>query len=280
MKKESKFPMMLGGQAVIEGVLIRAKDRLAIAVRKPNGKIAIKKDKVHTHPVASKAPLVRGVIMMWDMMAKGVSALNWSAQQQDTEAELGTGAIVISMVFAIAFGIGLFVVAPFFLSKFFTAPGSAWFNLIDGGWRLLIFIAYLAIIGRWKEVKRLFQYHGAEHKAVACFEAGKSLTVSNVQKFSPRHPRCGTALLVIVVAISILVFSVIRTPNIFANLGLRLLFVPLIAGISYELLRFAARKHITFIYLPGLWTQLLTTSEPTNDQVTVAIKAVNAVIKK
>jgi len=219
----------LGGQAIMEGVMIKAPDNVSMAARTPKGKIVTKRRKhislVSKHKILA-LPFLRGVIQLWDMLKIGIEALSWSAKQQDEEEELGTKEWVFAFGFAILLVIGLFVVLPYYAAKFVFDPQTIAFGLLDGAFRLIVFILYLAGIGFMADIRRMFQYHGAEHMAVHCYENRKALKVQNVRKYPPEHPRCGTSLLFFVIAVSIVLFSLIRTPHWYINVPGRILLLP------------------------------------------------------
>jgi len=269
----------LGGQAIIEGVMIKAPDNVSIAVRLPNKKIRTKRDKYVSATQRSKIlnlPFLRGIIHLWEMMVVGIKALTWSANQQGEDEELGPIEWIVTFGFAILLTIGLFILLPYYAAKFVYDPHTVRFGLLDGIIRLLVFLLYLYVIGFMSDVRRMFQYHGAEHMAVHCYEHKLSLKVQNVRKFPPEHPRCGTSLLIFVVAVSIILFSLIRTPHWYYNLPARILLIPVIAGISYELLKLSAKySWLKWLTYPGIWTQKLTTRQPDAKQIEVAIAAVN-----
>ncbi len=269
----------LGGQAIIEGVMIKSPDAVAMAARTPSGKIVSRRVR-HVSLVQKyrilNLPFVRGVIQLFEMMVVGIKALTWSSNQQGEEEELGFKEWVIAFGMAILLTIGLFILLPYYASKFFFDPQTVTFGIVDGVLRLLVFFLYLAVIGLMADVRRMFQYHGAEHMSVHCYEHKLALNVKNVKKFPPEHPRCGTSLLLYVVAVSIILFSLIRTPHWYINVPARIVLVPVVAGISYELLKFSAKyKCLRWLTLPGLWTQKLTTRQPDAKQIEVAITAVN-----
>lgn len=297
--KEKSEKITAGGQAVIEGVMIRSKSNIAIAVRKENGKIALKKEKLKSVMDKYKilrTPFIHGIIYLIEMMITGFKALNYSAQQalddgsEEEKGELSTMELVITFVFAIGFAIILFKFLPLFVAQLIEKKSSVvgsnyWlFNLIDGLVRIAVFIIYIWILSFMKDVKRLFQYHGAEHQAVHCYEAKLPLTVKNVQKFSPEHPRCGTSFILIVLILSVFVYTFIPSGlGFWGKLGLRLLLLPVIAGISYEVLKMVGKYHgknrfMKLLVLPGMLTQKITTSKPEDDMVEVAIKALKAVL--
>ncbi|MBI4739822.1 DUF1385 domain-containing protein [Candidatus Woesearchaeota archaeon] len=276
----------IGGQAVIEGVMMRRGDKVAIAVRNLKNKIVVKKQGVGSvtkkFPILN-LPFVRGAVNLIETMKIGMSALSYSANASiDAKDEkLSSGELLWTMIAAIAISLGLFIALPLFLTKLLNVQGVL-FNLIDGIIRMGIFMMYLVAISMMRDVKTLFQYHGAEHKSVNCFESGKKLTVVNVRKCSKEHRRCGTTFLLIVMAISIFVFSFVTSPNFLVKLASRILLLPVIAGISYEILKLGAVYQRNFvlnlIIVPGLWLQGLTTREPTMRQIEVAIKAIKAVV--
>jgi len=269
----------LGGQAVIEGVMIQAPDNVSVAVRNQHGKIVSKREKRKSLTKKYKflkLPIFRGCVLLIEQLVTGVKALTWSANQQGEEEELGPLEWFITFTMAIGLTIVLFVLAPYYGSKLLYAPETVQFAVLDGVLRLLVFLLYVWVIGLMKDVRRMFMYHGAEHMAVHCYEAKKKLTVKNVAKYPPEHPRCGTSFLFIVVIVSIFVFSFIRTPHWYINVPARIVLVPFVAGLSFEILKVSAKyKWLRWVALPGLWVQKLTTRKPTADQIQVAIAAVN-----
>jgi len=273
--------MEIGGQAVIEGVMMKSKKRIATSVRK--GKKIITRTREFT-PITHRVkilriPILRGIISLFELMITGMQELTWSADQQTEEDQGKLSAFQLFITFAVSIAavIGMFIIAPYYLAKIFYSKVNIWFNLIDGAFRVLIFVLYLAIIGLMKDMKRIFQYHGAEHKTVNCYEAGKKLTVSNVKKYSTVNPRCGTSLLVFVILVSILLFSLIKDPRWYVNIPIRIVLVPIIIGISFEVVKLASRFKnnilLKILVTPGLWTQKLTTREPDKKQIEVAIKS-------
>lgn len=277
----------IGGQAVIEGVLMKNGNSIAIAVRKQNNKITVKKETLN--PLSKRfkilgRPFFRGVANLIEMLVIGIKALNYSANESLGEAEekITKKEFAVTAVIALVIAVGVFVLLPLFLTKLTETEGIL-FNLIDGIIRVALFVIYVLAISMMTDVKRLFEYHGAEHKTVHCYEAGKEMTVKNVKKFSTLHRRCGTTFLLIVLIISIIVFSLVVSENFWIKLGSRIVLIPVIAGISYELLKLGARfpKNILLNLLiwPGLGLQKLTTKEPDNKQLEVAIKAFKAVVR-
>lgn len=273
----------IGGQAVIEGVMMKGEKDIAIAVRKKK-KIITKKIKYT--PATEKCkilklPILRGIANLIEMMIIGVKALTWSADQQvGKEEKITKKELAITMFISFGAVILIFVIAPYYLTKIFVKEPTLKFNLIDGAFRIVIFFIYLYAIGLMKDMKRVFQYHGAEHKAVNCYEANAKLTPANAMKYPKEHIRCGTSLLVIVIIVSILLFSLIRDPRWYVNIPIRILLVPVIAGIGYEAVKLASRFErnllVRIVTLPGLLTQKFTTKEPNEKQLEVAIKALNA----
>ncbi|MDD5132223.1 MAG: DUF1385 domain-containing protein [bacterium] len=286
----------IGGQAVMEGVMMRSPHYYAVAVRNPQGEIVIKAEEIAS--VTKKYPwlkkfLLRGIVVLVESLVLGVKALNYSADiqmvelQQDKKKD-NTWMWISTFTFAFAFGIGLFVVVPYFLTAKLVSYGF-WFNVIDGIIRILFFIGYIYAISMMADIRRVFQYHGAEHKAVFAHEAKEELTVENTKKYSPLHPRCGTAFLMVVMVVAIIIFSVIpiskEWPKLYQTLvkvGVRIFFIPLIAGLSYEIIKWADRKRNMFtkmLIAPGLWLQNLTTKEPDDKQQAVAIAALKEVLR-
>ncbi len=283
----AKKKLQVGGQAVIEGVMMKSPSKISVAVRKPNGKISVK---VNRHKSFTKKhallgiPVVRGFVELVDMLIIGVKALTYSANEaSDDDEQLSNGELTLTFVIAAAFAIGLFVALPLFIAKKITPGTGTWFDLTDGILRLCIFVIYVYLISRLKDMRTVFQYHGAEHCAVHCYEDGKKLTPANVMKYSTLHPRCGTSFLVIVIAISIIVFSFIRDPRWIVKFVSRIVLLPVIAGLGYEILKLGSKFEknpvMQVIIKPGLWVQKMTTRKPTKKQVEVAIAALARVIK-
>jgi uncharacterized protein YqhQ len=282
----------IGGQAVLEGVMMRGPSSWAVAVRRPDGRIS-----EISHDVESVAlrrrwlrlPIVRGVVALGESLAIGMRALAVSARfsvtdegEDDASEELGRIALIGSFVFAIGFSVLLFKVSPALLTNWIN-PGSTWvFLLIEGGIRIALLVAYLVVIGLFGELRRVFQYHAAEHKAINAYEAGAPLEPEEVQRHSLIHVRCGTAFLLWVMVIAILVFSLLGRPPLMWLIASRVVALPLIAGLAYEVIRLAARYNrfvlVRAVLAPGLWLQRLTTREPTLDQVAVSIRALERVL--
>jgi len=274
--------MEVGGQAVIEGVMMRNKEKYAVAVRLPNGKIKIVKQKSSNFPKWFNIFFLRGVVGLGYSLYDGVRALVWSSNQSlGKEEKLSKKEIVGTLSLSFLAAIGLFVAVPFFAARWLHSDG-VWFNVFDGLFRVVLFLGYLALISRMKDVKTLFQYHGAEHKTIYCHENKKELTVDNVRSFSRFHPRCGTSFLFVILILSIIVFSFLSGPIWFKFLG-RLVLLPVIAGLGYELLKLSS-KYVNNFFVkiaitPGLWLQRVTTKEPTDRQIEVGIASLKAVLK-
>ena len=291
-KKEDRI--RVGGQAVIEGVMMRSPNSMAVAVRRPNGEIVVKRERLDffsEKKFFSKVPLIRGVINLLSALVLGMKALNFSANQSlEEEQEVSSWTMGVTFTFALCFGIFLFFLIPLFLTKWlrFIIPtvstSGILFNLVDGIIRLMIFLAYLWAISFFKEIRRIFQYHGAEHKSIFAFEAGEALMADRVKGFSYLHPRCGTSFLLIVMVVSILVFALIPHHLSFGyKVASRVVFIPLIAGLAYEIIRFAdkkrERKSMQVFIKPGLWLQRMTAREPSEDQIEVALRALREVLE-
>ncbi len=287
----------IGGQAVIEGVMMRGPHKIATAVRKPDGEIIIDEKENKSLGKIAKVPIIRGVIAFISSMVIGVKSLMFSAKFYDVEDEnkkekkketkenMSDWMIYGSVILAICMSVGLFIVLPNVISNIFVPNKEAnpvIYNLVESIVKIAIFLGYLFAVSLMKDIQRTFEYHGAEHKTIFCYENGEELIPENVKKYSRFHPRCGTSFLLFVVIISIIVFSLVGVyKNPFINLGLRLLLLPLVAGISYEIIKFAGRstsKYVTWLNAPGKWLQRLTTREPDEKQIEVAIAALKAVI--
>jgi uncharacterized protein YqhQ len=289
-KGDKNVDMLIGGQAVIEGVMMRSLTGYSVAVRQPDGGVAIRKDKlvsVTTKYPFLKVPVLRGSVVLIQSLILGMRALNYSASVssagEDGEPEMSNWAIAGSMIMAMVLGVGLFILAPLGLTnliRHYLLPemGNFAYNAIDGVIRAVFFFVYVWSISLMDDIKRVFQYHGAEHKTVYTFEANEDLTVENARKKSTLHPRCGTSFLLFVMAISILVFSLIPATAPFAlKFGARVVLIPLIAGLAYEVIRYSAR-HLSnpvckILIRPGLWLQRITTKEPDDKQLEIALIA-------
>ena len=281
-----------GGQAVLEGVMMRSPSSWAVAVRTPEGDI---EEVVHDIESPMKRrrlwrlPVIRGVIALGESLAIGFRALaisaNVVAQERDEHGEIKTqisrGQIIFSFAIAIGFALMLFKIGPALLTNWLPIESTELFVVVEGLIRVAVFIGYILLISLLPDLRRVFQYHGAEHKTINALEAGAELTPSSVQKFSLIHPRCGTAFLLWVMVIAIFVFAFVGRPVWYWLIVSRILLLPLIAGLAYELIRFAGKHRdsrlLMALLAPGLWLQRLTTREPTDDQVEVSIRALNRV---
>ena len=283
----------VGGQAVLEGVMMRGPSNWSVAVRKPDGEIA------HVNqPIASpmvrhriwRLPVIRGVIALGESLAIGFRALaisaNYAAQQEgeegeDVATELTRGQLFFAFAIAIGFAILLFKVSPALITDWIGID-AGWFVIVEGLIRVTIFVAYLALISLFPDLRRVFQYHAAEHKAINAYEAGEELEPETVQRFSLIHPRCGTAFLLWVMVIAVFVFAFFGRPHWYWLIATRILLLPVIAGLAYELIRFAGKHQDNRILMtllaPGLWLQRLTTRQPSLDQIEVSIRALKEVL--
>ena len=276
-------PRYVGGQAVVEGVMMRGESTWAVAVRRPDGEIAVD---VHEVPGWSEkyrdVPVLRGVTGLAESLGLGYRALGWSANQQIPEEDQVSGRVMgWTIVVAALFFSAIFIMIPAFAGKGLSHLFRGSFPIMEGIVRLALFIAYLLLVGRMKDIRRVFQYHGAEHKTIAAYENDVELTPETAQQFSTAHVRCGTNFLLIVMVVAVFVYSVIPRPNIWFVIGSRIVLVPVIAGLSYEVIRLAAknmkRGWVRVLMRPGLLLQRLTTREPELDQLEVAIASLRAV---
>ena len=289
----------IGGQAVIEGVMMRAPRSMAIAVRRANGEIVVQRNMVvplsERFPVV-KLPIVRGAVALFSSLITGIKTLNFSANEamveekgEEKKEELSSWAMAGTMAIAFGFGILLFFILPLYVTKWLTqlaviSDNNIVFNLVDGVIRVAVFLLYIWSISRMKDIQRVFQYHGAEHKSIFAFEAGDELTVANVRGYSRLHPRCGTSFLLIVMLVSIVIFSLIpKLWPFYMKAGARIVLLPLIAGVSYEFLKWSAKNDhsplVKLIIAPGLALQRLTTREPDDNQLEVAIRSMQEALE-
>jgi len=278
-------------------VMMRSPSNWAVAVRTPSGQIAEVTRDIKS-PMARngifRLPVIRGVIALGESLAIGFRALaisaNYAAQDADAEqaeevkTEIGRGQLVFSFAIAIGFALMLFKVGPALLTNWLPIEGTTWFVIVEGLIRVSVFIAYIGLIGLLPDLKRVFQYHGAEHKTINALEGGSELTPERVQKFSLIHPRCGTAFLLWVMVLGIFVFALVGRPVWYWLIVSRILLLPVIAGLAYELIRYAGKHQenrvLMTLLAPGLWLQRLTTREPTLDQVEVSIRAIEEVRRR
>lgn len=327
-KVGEKHMTSIGGQAVIEGVMMRGPSYSAIAVRKPDGEIEID-TKANSSLVArwklTKIPIIRGVISFFDSMIIGVKATMYSAEFMDLEDDdpnaqpskfdawlertfgdkLMSVLMWISVILALALGIGLFILLPTIVAGFvrdlFTnatwiqfpqqfadacygvVTNRVFLNVLESVVKLALFLLYMVLVSRLKDMQRVFEYHGAEHKTIACYEDGGELTPENAKRYTRFHPRCGTSFLLIVMVISVFFFSFLTWGNVWMRMGTRLLLLPVVAGVSYEIIKFAGRSKnrcVAWLTKPGLWLQRLTTREPDESQLEVAIASLKSVLPK
>lgn len=290
----------IGGQAVLEGIMMKHNEEYAVAVRKPDGEISVKKEKYHSivkWKVLTTTPFIRGVFNFIDSMVIGIKTLTYSAsfyEEEEEKEEVLTEEAVkkkekkekllmgATVAFSVVAAVAIFMVLPYFLTSFLKGliPSYQVRTVIEGLVRIGIFVLYVLLISRMEDIQRTFMYHGAEHKCINCIEHGLPLTVENVRKSSRQHKRCGTSFLFLVLAISIVLLLLIHVDSAVMRVVVRILLLPVIAGISYEVLKLAGRSDnilISLISSPGLAIQKLTTKEPDDDMIEVAIQAVEAV---
>ena len=291
---ESGEETLIGGQAVMEGVMMRTPHSYSVAVRKPDGTIVTEDKSLYRvsekYPLF-RLPLLRGLGTLGQAMSLGIRALRFSAnaalepeeaQKQAAEAKPISGWVMgLNLAFSLAFFIFLYKFVPLWITtrlgdSFPALHGRIAFNAVDGVIRIAIFLAFLYLISRWRDIHRVFEYHGAEHRVVFNFESGKPVTVPNAQSFTTWHPRCGTSFLIVVMMISMIVYTVLPFDSFAARFASRIVLLPVIAGLSYEVIRFAARRRgglLSLMTAPGLWLQRITTQPPSDDQTEIAITA-------
>ena len=303
MENKEQHITSIGGQAVMECVMMRGPYKTAVAVRKPDGDVETKVEEngVKTRPKFCRWPIVRGCVNFFDSLVIGMKALMYSAEFVDLEGDEGEEeskfdqwlerkfgdkikdiVIYVSIAISLVLSIGLFMVLPTFITRLIEAvpflksvtATHAFTSVCEGIIRMLIFLGYMLLVSQMKEIKRVFEYHGAEHKTIACYEAGEELTVENIRKFTRFHPRCGTSFLLFVMIISIIVFALLPKTGVILRVLMRLALLPVVAGLSYEVIKWAGRsrnKAVCTLSKPGLWLQRLTTREPDDSQIEVAI---------
>jgi uncharacterized protein YqhQ len=281
---------LYGGQAVIEGVMMRGRDHWAVAVRRPAGDIHLESHRIDSVvarvPFLGK-PFLRGIIVLGQSMAIGMKALQVGARESsEDEEQLSSGQMGISLAIAIALFLGVFILGPTLLFSWFQHridSDGVLTNVLEGVFRVGIFVAYLFLIGRTKEIHRVFEYHGAEHKTIAAYEHDEPLDPEHVDRYSTVHVRCGTNFLIIVMIITVFVFTLFGTPGIFWRIASRVIAIPIIAGVSYEALRLGARFPdslvMRILMAPGKWLQKITTQAPDRGQIEVAIASFNEVLR-
>lgn len=295
-------PSGIGGQAVIEGIMMRNKDIYAVAVRKPDKEIEIKRSRASMLTEKYKflnLPIIRGIFNFVDSLVLGIKTLTYSSSFYEDEEgtnntkidEVGSRifkdrfesvVMALTVLVSIALAVGIFMVLPYMISRLLSnvIVSKTILNIVEGIIRIAIFIAYMLLISLMKDIRRVFMYHGAEHKCINCIENGLELNVANVRKSSREHKRCGTSFLLLVMFVSVVFFIFIHLGNPVLQIVVRLLLVPVIAGVSYEIIRYAGKNDNTFVKIiskPGMWLQRLSTKEPDDDMIEVAIKAVEAV---
>ncbi|MEN8235837.1 MAG: DUF1385 domain-containing protein [Actinomycetota bacterium] len=269
----------VGGQAVIEGVMMRAPEAWAVAVRRPDGVIEAKRHElpgITSRSKAAKVPFLRGIMVLAESLTLGFRALSWSAEKAgDEEEQITRSQVIWTMVFAVTLAIGIFVLVPVLGAGFlkrFVNDSSIGFVIIDGVIRIALVVGYIWLIGRAEDIQRVFQYHGAEHKTIHAYENGDPLDVEAIQKYSPRHPRCGTSFIIIVAMVAFFVFLLLAPLAFVWQVVARIALIPVLAGLSYEVLKAAAgHKWLAWASRPGMWIQAITTKEPSDDQVEVAV---------
>lgn len=313
MSNKEQHITSIGGQAIIEGVMMRGPHKTAMAVRKPDNEIVceVNENGTKKHNAFLRLPIIRGCINFVESLVIGMKALMFSADFMDLDEEEAEESkfdkwlndkfgdkikdivIYVSIVLSLALSIGLFILLPALVADFsawilsftpikFVSDYSGFRPIIEGVLRMIIFIAYLGLVSFMPDIKRVFEYHGAEHKTIACYEAGEELTVENVKKHTRLHPRCGTSFLLFVMIISIIIFSFLpQQANFVLRILMRLALLPVVAGLSYEVIKLAGRSKngcVRLLTKPGLWLQKLTTREPDEAQIEVAIESMKAVI--
>ncbi len=282
----------IGGQAVIEGVMMKGRKGWTVAVRGPKGDIYVKREGLTELPKVLRLPVMRGVIALFHALFIGIKAIEYSASkayEEENGKNLNPVTIGFTIGLSVILGIALFILLPLYATKLLGAvfvsvsKSSFAFNLVDGFIRICFFLIYIVSIGMWKEIRRIFEYHGAEHKVIHAYENGKELTVKNIKGNSPLHPRCGTSFLLIVMVMSILIFSFIpQTWSFIYKFLSRVILVPAIAGLSFEFLKLSSKMKnhmiIKILIQPGLLLQRLTTREPDDSQIEVAVRALEEVL--
>ena len=292
-------PTKVGGQAVLDGIMMKGEDRTAVVVRSPKGRLYIKTELLPERKSAAKIPIIRGVYIFVSTLITGMKTLMYSAEvlemlyaeeenieqtEEEEEGGIPFGVmIILSVVLAIAMVVGIFIIVPTIVVNFLEGlvPNAIALNLIEGAFRIALFVVYIIVISKMKDIRTTFEYHGAEHKTIHCYENGLPLTPKNASEFETLHPRCGTSFLMFVMIIALLLFSLLGWPDLFARILSRIILIPVIAGLSFELLRFAGSNDsllVKVLSVPGLLLQKLTTQNPDEQQLGVAIAALSAVL--
>ena len=295
-ESKAKLKPELGGQAVIEGVMMRSPEKLSVAVRRKNGKILLKSENFTSLTKKNKffnLPFIRGGVVLLESLYLGVKTLSWSSKvavsdekneenklQNNKKEFLSNITIWFTVFLGLAGGILLFFYLPLILTDLTGLKSGFYYNLVDSLIRIFIFMTYLLIISNWKEIQKIFQYHGAEHKSIYAYENGNKLTVENALKYTTHHPRCGTSFIVVVIIVGFFIFTSLGRPDNISEKIIRLIFIPVIGGISYELIKIADKnknnKILRTISLPGLWLQKITTKEPDESQLKVGLVALRS----
>jgi uncharacterized protein YqhQ len=281
---DQKRPPAYGGQAVLEGVMMRGRAFMAVAVRAPSGAIVVRSERLPSHLYGGfigRTPFLRGLTMLWDSLGLGMKALMFSADvaMEGEQADMSKPIQWTSVAVALLIGIGLFFVTPVVLAGLAERASSSGLlaHTVEALVRLGLLVAYVWLIGRLPDIQRVYAYHGAEHMTIHAYEAGEPLVPESIKKYPPAHPRCGTAFLLLVVAISIIVFALVGTPDLPVRIASRILLIPVVAGLAYEVLRFGGMhvNHplVKLIVVPGLLLQSLTTRYPDESQIEVAVAA-------
>ncbi len=276
--------LAVGGQAVIEGVMMKSPSFVVTSVRKTNGKIVSKTQKLLKPRKILRLPFIRGVFNLFEMLVIGMKALTWSANivEEKEEEQMSLKEILFTIILSFGFAILFFMVVPIYVTKFFADDPGVYFSLIEGIIRLSLFVMYIYVISFMSDVRALFQYHGAEHKSVHCYEHNKELTIKNVKKYTTLHTRCGSAFVGIVLILSIVLFSFIKYDTILLRICFKLLLLPVVASVSYELLKFGDKHQknifIRLLLSPGMFFQKITTREPNDKQIQVAIHSLKKVL--
>jgi len=296
-ESKAKLKPELGGQAVIEGIMMRSPEKLSVAVRIKNGKILLKSENFTSLTKKNRffnLPFIRGGVVLLESLYLGVKTLSWSSKvavsdekneennklQNNKKEFLSNITIWFTVFLGLAGGILLFFYLPLLLTDLTGLKSGFYYNLVDSLIRIFIFMTYLLIISKWKEIQKIFQYHGAEHKSIYAYENGNKLTVENALKYTTHHPRCGTSFIVVVIIVGFFIFMSLGRPDNISEKIIRLIFIPVIGGISYELIKIADKnknnKILRTISLPGLWLQKITTKEPDESQLKVGLVALRS----
>ncbi len=290
---EIKIKPMVGGQAVIEGVMIRSPEKISVAVRQKNGKILLKDENFISITQKKRffsLPFIRGGVILFESLYLGLKNLSWSSKVAliDEQNEKHSNKIEkisnLMTFFTVFIGIGLGIILFFYIPLIITdltgLKSGFYYNVVDSFIRIVIFLSYILLISKWKEIQRIFQYHGAEHKSIFAYENGYKLTIENAQKFGTQHPRCGTSFIAMVILVSFFIFLLLGTPETISDKITRFLFIPIIGGLSYELIKITDKhkykRLIKFTIIPGLWLQKITTKEPDEKQLKVGLIALRS----